>query len=406
MEPMDPLREPVGEVPSEEPTGDSETSHRTDFPPVRFPRLELPLTGAEPRGLGEDRPVVNLPPLPAEPKLSMVLYNRDDADRLWNFMFALKAQTRPPDEILLVDNHSSDASVSFLRANYPDVRVMELQEVFPKDQAMNLGFLAATGDLVALVDTSLALPPEWLRRAVENFRTRAALSGAALCPVVGPVGAEAAPIYNILGREVGSEAPYPGGEPFALSVGAVLVRRRIFPDGPYEESLTAGPDPFALGWRLRAFGAGAVWAFDARVLRPADSAPPAPSPFRFDFDAERRRACAFRAFAESGTRMKLAPLWVLEALVRPFRRWFHPEGSFWGTVFGLMAVPFALAGLGKAAERMSENRRAKDGDITASLSSRVAIGDGILSELWNAFCAAYLAAVGIPTRENPVVSQK
>lgn len=377
--------------------------HRKEFPSVCFPRLTLPLPGAEPRGLDEERPSVSDPSvlvLPDEPKVSVVIYNRDDSDRLWNFMFALKAQTRPPDEILLVDNCSQDASVSFLRSNYPDVRVMELQEVFPKEQAWNLGYLAATGDLVAMVDLSLALPPEWLRRAAESFKTRAARSGGVLCPVVGPSGAEGAPVYNVLGRVVGTEAPYPGGEPFALPLGAWVMRRRIFPDGPFEEDLPGGPDPFAAGWRLRASGSKVVWAFDARVLRPAESIEAPLSPFRSDYEAERRRACTFWAFADKGTLLKLSPIWVLEALVRPLRRWFHPEGSFWGTLFGMLTVPFRVLGLGKAAERMKDHKTVSDKEVFSCLSSRVAGGDGVLAGLWNAFWAAYLAAVGIPTRET------
>jgi glycosyltransferase involved in cell wall biosynthesis len=391
-----PTEEPA---PTEVPVEVEPAPLRADFPPVRFPRLDLPLAGAEPRGLEEEHSAAGLP-WPEEPKVSVVLYNHNDSDRLWNFMFALKSQTRIPDEILLVDNCSSDASVEFVRTNYPDVRVMELQEVFPKDQAWNLGYLAATGDLVALMDISLAFPPEWLRRAVETFKGRAAQAGVALCPVVGPQGVEAAPIYNVLGRRVGAEAPYPGGEPFAIPLGAVLMKRRLFNEGPFEEELPEGPDPFATGWRLRVMGSSAVWAFEARVLRPVDSIPPPVSQFRNDFVAERQRGCAFWALAETSTKLKILPLWISESVVRPFRRWFHPEGSFWGTLFGMLAVIYDVGGLGKARINMKENRALGDRVVTKHLSSRIAVGNGILAGLWNAFCAAYLAAVGLPTRET------
>jgi hypothetical protein len=211
---------------------------------------------------------------------------------------------------------------------------------------------------------------------------------------------EAAPIYNVLGRVVGTEAPYPGGEPFAIPLGAVLMKRRIFNEGPFEEEFPNGPDPFATGWRLRAMGSSAVWAFEARALRPTESAEKPPSPFRADYEAERRRACAFWVLAESSTKAKLFPLWMLESLVRPFRRWFHPEGSFWGTLFGMLTVLFVFTGLGKARENMNASRTARDGIVTRHLSSRIAVGKGMIADLWNAFCAAYLAAVGLPTRET------
>jgi len=376
------------------------TRRRVGFPYVRFPRLALPLPGVEPKGLEETRPVLEKPPAPEEPKVTVLLYNHNDSDRLWNLMFALKAQTRVPDEILLVDNHSEDASVSFLRGNYPEVRVMELQEVFPEEQAWNLGFLAATGDLVAMVDLSLALPPEWLRRAVEAFKTRALDAGGVLCPVVGPKGAEGAPIYNVLGRVVGTEAPFPGGKPFAIPSGAWVARRRVFQEGPYEEDLPGGADPLSTGWRLRALGSHATWAFDARVLRPAEALEPPPAPFWVDLKAERRRARVFWAFAERSTLLKLAPLWFLEAAVRPFGRWFHPEGSFWGTLLGLLLVPFTLWGGGKGRGDARPGKTVPDKEVLSGLSSRIATGDGAFASLWNAFCAAYLTAVGLPTLET------
>jgi hypothetical protein len=178
------------------------------------------------------------------------------------------------------------------------------------------------------------------------------------------------------------------------------MKRRLFIEGPFEEELPAGPDPFALGWRLRAFGSNAVWAFEARVLRPADSDEPPLSPFRADYESERRRACAFIVLADTATIAKLLLLWVPDALARPFRRWFHPDGSFWGTLFGMLSICWTVGRLGKAGERMQVGRTLPDGGVTSQLSSRIVMGNGIFAGLWNAFCAAYLAAVGLPTRET------
>jgi hypothetical protein len=277
---------------------------------------------------------------------------------------------------------------------------MELQERFPEERAWNLGFLASGGDLVAMVDSSLALPPEWLRRAVEAFKGRGTRAGIVVCPVVGAAGVEAAPLYNILGRSLGIEPPLPGGEPFSTGPGAILVKRRLFPEGPYEESLPGGPDGFGLGWRLRSFGSNALWAFEARVLRPVGAPKKQVSPFRLDYEAEVRRWCTFRAFAETSTLVKLFPLWAPEALFRPFVRWFQSSGSFWGTLFGMLAGFLKMTGMGEARMRMTEERIVPDGAVTRHLTSSLFGGNGIWAALLNAFSLAYLTAVGIPTKED------
>jgi len=370
---------------------------KSEYPRVRFPRLALPLPGAEPQGL---EPAGTAPAPRGPGKITVLVYNRNGADKLWNFLFSLKAQTRPPDEILVVDNKSGDASVSFMRTNHPDVRILELQESFARAQALNLGFLSAGGDQVVWVDSSLALPPEWLKRLGEAFETRSPEAGAVVSPVHGKAGWEGVEVRNILGRVLGREGPVPGGELFLPALGAVMLDRRLFPEGPFESQSPTGDDPFALGWSLQALGRKVFWAFEAKVLRPGDP-PPAPGTFRLDLAAERGRWAAFYTFAEGRTLAKLFPLFLADALVRPFSRWFRPEGSFWGSALGNLTGLWLWGSCRAARKAAALRRRSPDSAGTRLLSGRLALGQGLTASLVNAFAAAYLAAVGLPTREQP-----
>src|SRR5581483_12028398 len=64
------------------------------------------------------------------PRVSVVVAARNEVDRLWHCLFALKTRTYPPDEIILVDNASHDTTLDFVRSNYPQVKVLECQEIF------------------------------------------------------------------------------------------------------------------------------------------------------------------------------------------------------------------------------------------------------------------------------------
>jgi hypothetical protein len=268
---------------------------------------------------------------------------------------------------------------------------------------VNLGFLEAGGDLVAVVHTSLALPPDWLKRAVEAFQGRAVDAGAVACPVHGRVGWEGVEIYNVLGQVVDKEAPYPGGEPFQPHPGAVLYRRRLFLEGLYDEEMPAGPDAFALGWRLRAMGYKLYWAFEAKVLKPGVSTVGLDgNAVKADFEAERRRWAALLACAETTTLLKLFPLLLADALWRPFTRWFHPRGSFWGTAAGTFWSLVRSGTIKAVRGRNGEKRRVADKEVTRYLSGRVAGRRGLVRELANALAVSYLAGVGITVRnESP-----
>jgi glycosyltransferase involved in cell wall biosynthesis len=94
-------------------------------------------------------------------------------------LFSLLAQTRPPDEILVVNNASTDGTGAVARA-IAGVRVVDE----PRKGlvvAREAGRQAASGDLLAYVDADCRVPLQWLERVEARFAARDGLVG-----VTGP----------------------------------------------------------------------------------------------------------------------------------------------------------------------------------------------------------------------------
>lgn len=100
------------------------------------------------------------------PRVSVVVPSYNDAEMLEQCLTALDSQTRAPDEVVVVDNGSSDATVDVAIAHGARV-VTELQRGIP--QATSAGLDAATGDVIGRLDADSIPPSDWVARVARAF---------------------------------------------------------------------------------------------------------------------------------------------------------------------------------------------------------------------------------------------
>ena len=137
--------------------------------------------------------------------ISVVIPARNDAEMLAACLEALAAQTRPADEVVVVDNGSWDTTALVARAAGARV-VFEAEPGIP--QAASAGYDAAVGELIARLDADSVPPADWIQHAVERFEREADLG------VLTGIGDfyGATPLVHTLGRVI-----YLGGMLVALT---------------------------------------------------------------------------------------------------------------------------------------------------------------------------------------------
>jgi GT2 family glycosyltransferase len=205
--------------------------------------------------------------------VSVVIPNFNGERLLPSCIAALRAQTRPPDEIVVVDNGSRDGSLELLYAS--GVRVVALPRNLGFAGGANRGIAAASGDLVCVLNSDARPEPRWLERLLDEVARSGddvwawgsvLVSAEGLVESAGDHWDDAGYAYK-LGRgrplvELPAD-PYPV---FAPPGAAPLLRRdRVLELGGYEERFFLYYEDVDLAYRALLRGWRAVVVPDARV---------------------------------------------------------------------------------------------------------------------------------------------
>jgi glycosyltransferase involved in cell wall biosynthesis len=94
--------------------------------------------------------------------LTIVIPVFNEQDHLAACLQAIAAQSMTPDEVIVVDNNSTDNTVQVARG-FPFVKLMRE----PKQGvlfAKNRGFISAKGQIIGRIDADTVLPPRWVEK--------------------------------------------------------------------------------------------------------------------------------------------------------------------------------------------------------------------------------------------------
>jgi GT2 family glycosyltransferase len=101
------------------------------------------------------------------PLCSIIIPNYNGAPYLPACFNALRTQTYPDLEIILVDDGSTDESVSLTRRDFPEVKIIELKQNVGFIRAVNHGIEQAMGQIIALLNNDTEVTPGWAQALVE-----------------------------------------------------------------------------------------------------------------------------------------------------------------------------------------------------------------------------------------------
>ncbi|MBN2167830.1 MAG: glycosyltransferase family 2 protein [Actinobacteria bacterium] len=102
------------------------------------------------------------------PSVSAVIPNWNRKNDLKEALLAIKAQTYPIKEIIVVDNNSSDGTREMIEEEFPEVVFIQSPHNIVI-QALNIGAKTARGDIILHQDNDGVLSPDAVARMIEVF---------------------------------------------------------------------------------------------------------------------------------------------------------------------------------------------------------------------------------------------
>jgi GT2 family glycosyltransferase len=209
------------------------------------------------------------------PLVSVVIVNTNELHYLERCLPSVHRSTYPNFEVLIVDNQSQDGSVEYVREHFPDMRVIHSPANLGYPGANNLGFEAARGEYLTVLNPDTEVEPAWLDELVAALvaHPEAGLATSKILLMDDPTRINACGnVVSVAGltfcRGVGEPATaYDRQEEvLAVSGAAFLIRRTTLEAiGPFDPRFMAYLEETDLSLRARLAGVRSLYVPTSRV---------------------------------------------------------------------------------------------------------------------------------------------
>lgn len=106
-------------------------------------------------------------------KTTLITTVLNEEDSILQFLESIKNQSRKPDEIVIVDGGSKDATVSKISAfQFPITKVKIIKKNGNRSVGRNAAIQASSNEIIAVADAGCILEKHWLEKIVKPFEKR------------------------------------------------------------------------------------------------------------------------------------------------------------------------------------------------------------------------------------------
>ena len=217
------------------------------------------------------------------PRVTVIIPHWNGEDFLRRCLVSLSKTTYPAVEPLVVDNHSTDNSVTMVQREFPNVRLVQSSENLGYVGGCNLGIDSSDSPFFVLLNNDTEVTPEWLDGPMQMILENSNLAGVQpkllsllnkdYFDYCGGAGGELdilgypltwGRVFNHIEKDTGQ---YDEPRPIFWATGAACLLRRSAVDevGTLDTSFFAHMEEIDLFWRLHLAGFNVAYCPDSVV---------------------------------------------------------------------------------------------------------------------------------------------
>ena len=232
------------------------------------------------------------------PKVAVVILNWNGRKYLEQFLPSVLASSYPNLEIIIGDNASTDDSVSFLKANYPQLRIIQNDQNYGFAGGYNRILAQVDADYFILLNSDVEVTENWIYPVVQLMQSESQIAAAqpkilsyhdkksfeyagaagGLIDFLGYPFCRGR-IFDTLEKDLGQYDV--AKEVFWASGAALFIKKTAWIEiGGFDEDFFAHMEEIDLCWRLKNRGYQIWYCPDAKVYHVGGGTLNADSPFK------------------------------------------------------------------------------------------------------------------------------
>lgn len=197
-------------------------------------------------------------------RITIIIPNYNGKHFLKPCLDSLSKQSYTDFDIMIIDNHSTDGSIEYIKEHYPKITLITLNQNYGFSTAVNEGIRRASAPYIILLNNDTVAEPrfvEELLKAVRRSPRIFSVSSKMLQMHHPDLIDGAGDLYTLLGWGVARGAGRPSDnynrpeEVFSACAGAAIYRRSVFRKiGYFDETHFAYLEDIDIGYRAKIYG--------------------------------------------------------------------------------------------------------------------------------------------------------